>query len=251
MVMILSKCWSILKRHFLQLLLLCAVFPGLQWVFNVYFYRAKFIPLDFIFSAILMGCVYAYLFFNEQKNTRDLRFFTKGFDKILSLINIAVTVVIVEKAFNLILFHWNPGIDALSLTNHFSYMSKIILVLFYGQYSWIMVFILTLVFPVLLTAQVAYVSVVVKENKFIASVLYALRIVYGQPVGVLLGFIFFQIIHLIAFEFLIGSTVLWFLSSVLAHVLQATYFYALFIVTSTKLELHGSDDLIRQFGKKV
>ena len=250
MVQILFKSWSILKRHFLQLMLLCVVFPGLQWVFNIYFYRAKFIPLDFIFSAILLGGIYAYIFLNEQQNTRDLRLFTKGFDKILSLINIAVTVVIVEKAFNLILFHWNPGIDSLSLTNHFSYMSKIILVLFYGQHSWIMVFILTLVFPVLLTAQIAYVSVVVKENKFIASVLYALRVVYSQPVGVLLGFVFFQIIHLIAFEFLIGSTALWFLSSILAHMLQATYFYALFDITSAKLELHSSDDLLGQFGAK-
>ena len=250
MIQIFSKSWLILKRHFLQLLVLSTVFPGLQWIFNVYFYRAKFIPFDFIFSAILLGCVYAYLLFNERNGTHDLRFFSRGFDKILSLINVAVTVIIVEKFFNLILLHWNPGIDSLSLTNHFSYISKIILVLFYGQHSVEMVFILTLVFPILLTVQMGYVAVVVRESKFIPSVLYALRVVYTQPIGVLFGFLFFQFIHLVTFEFLIGSTIFWFIISTVAYVIQAVYFYALFDVTSEEIDAHSSDDLLQQFGRK-
>ncbi len=251
MIKIFAENWSILRQYFFQILLLCVTITGVQWAFQRYFFNVSdTIPLGFVFMTILKGCVCSFIYFSQKEAKANFKYFFKGFDMVLSFTNIAVSIIVIEKLLNFALNYFNPGVDFVRLTNFYSYISKFIVVLFYGEQSVLLVFLLVLILPLFLSLKIAVAVVATERKKFIPSLMLGFRILYKRPLEAILGFLVFQGLHLYSIPLFHEIPALWFGTTTLVFALQISYFYSVFKVLEPALLEENNDSLLDEFGKK-
>ena len=245
----LVEFWSLLKKYFVHTTVFCVLIAGLKFIFGRYFYAVSYIPIDFVLSVILMGCAYSFLENSEKSGHKKVSYFAKGFDKILSLVNIAVTFIILEKVSNYFLQILSPEVNLVRFTDQVSYVGEYYLMIFFGEFNTTRMILIVVALPFLLTLTIAIITVVTKQMKFIQSMVYSLNVVYYSAIDVLVGFFLFQILHVFTYHFIEWGSIYYVLISSVIFSLQLLYFYTVYVVRGRKFEVESEDDLLSQFGR--